>query len=94
VKHEKDLHQEILAFSVSHNDRTVRVYGHYPVIDGKETTFYRHLIYKSVFAAPGGKEKWTAYKFTKNVYDIWMPTHPRRISSAIDDLPSDLEFEV
>jgi hypothetical protein len=41
-----------------------------------------------------GKEKWTAYKFTKNVYDIWMPTHLKRICSVIDDLPPDLDFEV
>ncbi|PQE03663.1 phosphatidylserine decarboxylase protein [Rutstroemia sp. NJR-2017a BBW] len=94
VKREKDLHREILAFSVSHDDREVRIYGHYPVIDGKQTTCYRHLIHESVFAALGGKEEWTAYKFTKNVYDIWMPTHLKRICSVIDDLPLDLDFEV
>jgi hypothetical protein len=41
-----------------------------------------------------GKDKWTSYKFTKNVYDIWMPTHLKRICSVIDKLPSDLNFEV
>ena len=41
-----------------------------------------------------GKEKWTAYKFTKNVYDVWMPTHLERICSVIDELPPDLDFEV
>jgi hypothetical protein len=41
-----------------------------------------------------GKEKWTAYRFTKNVYDIWMPTHLERICSVIDKLPPDLNFEV
>jgi len=35
-----------------------------------------------------------AYKFTKNIYDIWMPTHLKRICSIIDDLPPDLDFEV
>ncbi|PMD21373.1 hypothetical protein NA56DRAFT_720415 [Hyaloscypha hepaticicola] len=29
VKHEKELYREILAFSVSHDHRTVRIYGHY-----------------------------------------------------------------
>jgi hypothetical protein len=94
VKREKDLHREILAFAVSHDDRTVRIYGHYPVIDGKETTFYRHLIHESVFAASGGREKWTSYQFAKNVYDIWMPTHLKRICSVIDDLPPNLDIEV
>ncbi|PQE08397.1 reverse transcriptase protein [Rutstroemia sp. NJR-2017a WRK4] len=94
VKREKELHREILAFSISHDHRTVRIYGHYPVIDGKKTTFYRHPIHTFDFTALDGKEKWTAYKFTKNVYDIWMPTHLERICSVIDDLPPDLDFEV
>jgi hypothetical protein len=93
VKREKELHREILAFSVSHDDRTVRIYGHYPVIDGKKTTFYRHPIREFSFTELDGKEKWTAYKFTKNVYDIWMPSHLKRICSVIDDLPPDLDFE-
>jgi hypothetical protein len=91
VKREKELHREILAFSVSHDHRTVRIYGHYPIIDGKKTTFYRHPIHEFSFTALDGKEKWTAYKFTKNVYDIWIPTHLKRICSVIDTLPN---FEV
>ncbi|OBT47399.1 hypothetical protein VE00_02152 [Pseudogymnoascus sp. WSF 3629] len=70
VKREKELHREVLAFSLSHDYRTVRIYGHYPIIDGNKTTFYRHLIHEFSFTALDGKEKWTAYKFTKNVYDI------------------------
>jgi hypothetical protein len=31
VGREKELHREILAFSISHNDESVRIYGHYPV---------------------------------------------------------------
>jgi hypothetical protein len=41
-----------------------------------------------------GKEKWTAYKFTRNVYDVWMPTHLKRICSVITQWPLDLGFEV
>jgi hypothetical protein len=94
VKREKELYREILAFSVSHDHRTVRIYGHYPVIDGKKTTFYRHPIREFSFTELDGKEKWTAYRFTKSVYDIWMPNHLKRICSVIDHLPSDLDFEV
>jgi hypothetical protein len=94
VKREKELHREILAFSISHDHRTVRIYGHYPIIDGNKTTFYRHPIHEFSFTALDGKEKWTAYKFTKNVYEIWMPTHFKRICSVIDKLPPDLDFEV
>lgn len=94
AKCEKELHREILAFSISHDHRAVRIYGHYPVIDGDKTTFYRHPIREFSFTELDGKEKWTAYKFTKNVYDIWMPTHFKRICSVIDGLPSDIDFEL
>lgn len=90
----EELNREILAFSISHDHRTVRIYGHYPVVDGAKTTFYRHPIHTFDFTAMDGKEKWTAYKFTKNVYDIWMPSHLKRICSVIDDLPPDISFEV
>lgn len=94
VKREKELDREILAFSISHDHRSVRIYGHYPVIDGDKVTFYRHSIHEFSFTALEGKDKWTAYKFTKNIYDIWMPTHLKRICSAVDQLPSSLDFQV
>jgi hypothetical protein len=94
VKREKELHREILAFSISHDHSTVRIYGHYALIDGSKTTFYRHPIRKFDFTELDGKEKWTAYKFIRNVYDIWMPTHLMRICSVIDELSPDLDFEV
>jgi hypothetical protein len=94
LNREKELHREILAFSISHDHRTVRIYSHYPVIDGIKTTFYWHPIHEFSFTAMDGKEKWTVYKFTKNVYNIWMPSHLKRICSAIDDLPPDVNFDV
>ena len=94
VKREKELYQEILAFSISHDHEMVRIYGHYPVIDKNKTTFYRYPIRKFDFTELDGKEKWTAYKFTRNIYDIWMPDHFKRICSVIDTLPLDINFEV
>ena len=94
VKREKELDREILAFSISHDDRTVRIYGHYLVINGPKTTFYHHPIKEFSFISEDGKEKWTVYKFTKNVYNIWMPTHIKRICSVIDKLPPNINFEV
>lgn len=92
VKREKELDQEILAFSISHDHRTVRTYGHYTLIDGNNTTFYRHPIHRFDFTALDGKEKWTAFKFVRNVYNVWMPMHSNRICSTIDRLPSGLDF--
>ena len=92
VRREKELHREILAFSISHDDSSVRIYGHYALIEGVKTTFYRETIRRFDFTEQNGKEKWSAYTFTKNVYDIWMPIHLKRICSAIDDLPPDVDF--
>ncbi|POS69146.1 hypothetical protein DHEL01_v212459 [Diaporthe helianthi] len=93
VKREKEVDREILAFSISHDHSNVRIYGHYPVINGKDTKYYRHKIDGFSFTDRNGKEKWTAYKFTKNVYDNWMPDHFKRICSAIDDVP-EVNFDV
>jgi hypothetical protein len=72
----------------------VRIYGHYPVIQQDKTTYHRHLIRNFIFTERDGKEKWTTYRFTKNVYDKFMPMHMQRICSAVDELPPEADFEV
>ncbi|KAL1633753.1 hypothetical protein SLS58_010942 [Diplodia intermedia] len=94
IEREKELHREILAFSISHDNSTVRIYGHYPIIDEKDTKYCRHEIRNFVFRGQDGKERWTAYKFTKNVYDNWMPPHFKRICNAIDEIPPGISFGV
>lgn len=91
VRREKELHREILAFSISHDDDSVRLYGHYAVTVEPLPKYYRHTIRKFAFTEVDGKEKWTAYKFTRNIYDVWMPKHLERICSAIDQIP-DVSF--
>ncbi|KUI72312.1 hypothetical protein VM1G_07783 [Cytospora mali] len=94
VKREAELDRQILSFSISHDHRSVRIYGYYPVINGKDIKYYRHPIHTFDFTTLEGKDKWTAFRFTKNVYDLWMPLHLERVRSAIDQLPSDLDFGV
>ena len=94
VKRHKELHRTILAFSVSHDNEAVRIYGHYPLIDGDNASFYRYPIKKFDFTSEEGKEKWTAYKFTRNVYDIFVPIHLKRICSVVDQLPDPGVFNV
>ena len=60
VKREKELLRKVLAFSISHDDEVLRIFGHYPMIIRDKTTFYRHPIHKFDFTALDGKEKWTA----------------------------------
>ncbi|KAI0109040.1 hypothetical protein GGR51DRAFT_570280 [Nemania sp. FL0031] len=96
VKREREVHRKILGFSISHDHNSVRIFGHYPVIDidGENIKYYRHPIRAFDFTELDGKEKWTAYRFTKSVYDKWMPAHYQMICSAIDQLPPDLVFDV
>ncbi|ROW10268.1 hypothetical protein VMCG_01927 [Cytospora schulzeri] len=94
VKREDEVNRQILAFSISHDHRSVRIYGHYPVIDGQDIKYYRYPIHDFSFTVLDGREKWTAYRLTKNIYDEWMPAHFKKICSAIDQLPSDLDFDV
>lgn len=44
VHREQELHRRIVAFSVSHDDSNVRLYGHYAEIHGQKTQYYRHKI--------------------------------------------------
>ncbi|KAK3957003.1 hypothetical protein QBC32DRAFT_394188 [Pseudoneurospora amorphoporcata] len=52
----------------------------------KDTEYYQHPIYQFCFTALEGKEKWTVYRFIKNVYDIWVPDHFKKICSVINQL--------
>jgi hypothetical protein len=57
IKHKKELYRKILAFLILYDYRIVRIYSHYPIIDGNNTTFYRHLICTFDFTELDGKEK-------------------------------------
>ena len=44
------------------NHRSVRIYGHYAVIEEPDPKYYRHPIHGFSFTALDGKEKWAAYR--------------------------------
>ena len=94
VSRREELHRKILTFSVSHDHRGVRIYGHYVLINGKETSFYRHTLRTYDINDQHGKDKWTAYMFTLNVYNDFRPIHQARITSVIDQLPEPEVFVV
>lgn len=87
--HESIVDRQPLAFSVSHDHRSVRIYCHYAVIE-EEPSFYRHLIRDISLADAGGKERWTSYHFIMSVYKEWVPKHLERLRSVIDTLPLDM----
>ena len=46
VSRQYELNQGVLSFSVSYGQEAVRIYGHYPVIDGDQTSVHRFPIKK------------------------------------------------
>ena len=94
VSRQDELNQKILALSVSHDNNAVKMYGHYALINGKTTLFYRYPIDELIFTRKDGKEKWIPYTFTRNIYDKFYPIHHNRICSAIDQLPDPKDFAV
>lgn len=90
AKKENTLHRELLTFSISHDHRTVRLYGYYPVIDGPKSKIYRRPIHTFDITARDGQERWTTYNFTVGVY-IYSLNLIKRIRSIIDKLPPDFE---
>lgn len=83
----EELDRKILAFSISHDHSMVKIYGHYALIENEKATFYRHLIRSFDFTELNGKERWTAFNFTRTVYDKFAPLHLERIRSALVQLP-------
>jgi hypothetical protein len=94
MSRQDELHQKIITFSISHDNEAVRIYGHYALVNKNDISFYRHPIKKFDFTSEDGKEKWAAYKFTRNVYDIYLPIHLERICAVVDQLPDPEVFLV
>jgi hypothetical protein len=65
VGHESELYRKILGL-ISHNHCSVRV-CHCLIVGEIDTKYYRHPIRKFDITELDGREKWTAYKFTRNV---------------------------
>ena len=87
VGREQELHRKPLAFSISHDNRTVRIYAHYAETEGPDTKYYRHFLKGFDIISEDGKDRWTANQFTRNVYGLFVPTHLDGIKSAVDQLP-------
>ncbi|KAF7520289.1 hypothetical protein G7054_g12825 [Neopestalotiopsis clavispora] len=54
----------------------------------------RQNTHSMTLAARGIVELFRVVKREENIYDTWVPEHFKRICSAIDELPSELNFDV
>ena len=92
VSRVRELHREILVFSISHDHVNVRIHGHYACVEGDAITLHRHLIRSFDIRDQNGKEKWTTYHIVRKIYDYFVPIHLERIHGAIEKLPVGLRF--
>ncbi len=60
------------------------MYDHYAWIKGKNTLFYRHSIKKFDFINESDEKKWTSYKFTMNVLEMFYSIHHERICFVVN----------
>ncbi|KAL3453214.1 hypothetical protein BJX65DRAFT_263224 [Aspergillus insuetus] len=88
VGREEELNKEVLAFSISHSHRIVRIYAHYVMFDNDAVSYYLHLVHEYTLTPRDIRQRWVSYKFVMAVYNEWAPVHHARICSAIDDLPA------
>lgn len=89
---ESQLHNRPVAFSVSHDHRTVRLTGWGPVIDGEFYTVHPLTIHAFDITPRKGLERWTPYRFTFGVYEYGL-TLLNNIRAIIDELPPHLNLE-
>ncbi|KAJ9657865.1 hypothetical protein H2198_004061 [Neophaeococcomyces mojaviensis] len=81
------VHRKILGFSISHDGSDIRVYGHYPEVDGDLTRYFRRTIRKYACTDKGCEDMWTSYRFFWNVCDMFAHSHLQLIKEAIRRLP-------
>ena len=90
------IHRKILGFSLSHDHGFVRIYAHYPHVDGDNMTYWRRIIREFSYADKDAQERATAYTFVWNVDTKFAPVHLKRLKQAISQLPDPVSqpFEI
>ncbi|KAJ9611864.1 uncharacterized protein PV06_11220 [Exophiala oligosperma] len=82
-----EVHRRALGYSISHDDRSVRIYAHYPEVDGENTLYFRETIKELNVGDERGEHRWISHQFTLNVCQIFAPDLLRRLTAVIDELP-------
>lgn len=89
---EQELHGKILTFSIAHDHRTARLYGHRATIEGQNTICWREQIDAFDFTARQGRDRWKCRQFYLNALDEGLKLL-EIIQTAIDDWIPDPALE-
>ncbi|KIW09745.1 hypothetical protein PV08_12029 [Exophiala spinifera] len=85
-----EVHRRALGYSISHDDRSVRIYAHYPEVEGDNTSYFRETIKELNIGDERGEHRWISHQFTLNVCQIFAPALLKRLTAVIDELPDPL----
>ncbi|KIW36673.1 uncharacterized protein PV06_11091 [Exophiala oligosperma] len=85
-----EVHRRALGYSISHDDRSVRISAHYPEVQGENTLYYRETIKELNAGDERGENRWISHQFTLNVCQIFAPALLKRLTAVIDELPDPL----
>ncbi|KAJ5100744.1 hypothetical protein N7456_006796 [Penicillium angulare] len=81
----EEVHRRILGFSISHELDGFRIYGYYPEFEEDKVLFYRWPI-----AQPNAwtlEDRWTCYRFVKNVDREFLRIHTDRLMRVLGRVP-------
>ena len=87
----KELYGKVLAFTMSHDNDRIFLYGNFAVPkpgSPQELEFYRYPIELFSLTTRDGTNKYKPYNFVCNVYEKFAPIHLKRIKNAVAHLPS------
>ncbi len=85
-KHFESLLGKILVYSISHDQKYARLYGHFAMVEGEKWTYYRHFI-ESFDIAHKARDLLALHNFARNVLTVYAPELLKRLREAIGALP-------
>ena len=78
---------KILVYSISHDQKDARLYGHYALVEEEKWTYYRHYI-RHFDIAHEEKDLLALHNFARNVLTVHAPKLLERLQKAIAALPA------
>ncbi|KAK5311994.1 hypothetical protein LTR93_011507 [Exophiala xenobiotica] len=82
-----EVHGRALGYSISHDDRSVRIYARYPEVEGENTLYFRETIKELNVGDEMGEHRRISHQFTLNVCQIFALALLQRLNAMIDELP-------
>jgi hypothetical protein len=82
----ESLNGQVIVFSISHDQRDARLYGHYAIVRGEKWTYYRYHI-GTFNILMSQKDLLAIYNFVQNVLESHVPNHVQRLQDALSAIP-------